>query len=456
MEKFFAYLLSVNLLLVLQVVYYRLLLARQRRFQWNRAYLLGGMVAALVLPLLHWEVVPPSLPDPSFIRTLPAIVIHPSQPVASPASTWTIWDVGVVLYGTGVAFFLGSLLIRNLAIVRLILSGQRIHHQGYTLVMGADDIGPASYFRFIFWNERCELDSQSAAVAMAHERCHSRELHSLDLLGVELMKTFCWFNPAAYLLRKDLRETHEYLADQAALQVAGLDGIKRLLLMRQFGARHLSIANHFYSPIKARIQMLTETTKRKALVQYLLIVPLAGLMVACTSFGHPVDERAAYVVADSPKVHTAGYTPMYYDLNDVLFQAEWAAKPRNTEPQGLVCLGAEPPVLSLDGDYKNLATKELPEDYPQILNHAKVSQMIGYPKEAEERKITGKVVVKALVSEEGRVIRYLILQEDYAPFREAVVAHIEDLRFRPGMKEGKVVKWWVVVPFLFGMSAEGC
>ena len=47
MEVYVKYFISLNILLLLQAVYYRLFLANQRRFQWNRVYLLGGMAVAM-------------------------------------------------------------------------------------------------------------------------------------------------------------------------------------------------------------------------------------------------------------------------------------------------------------------------------------------------------------------------------------------------------------------------
>ena len=82
METFVKYLISLNFLLLLQAVYYRLFLARQRRFQWNRIYLLGGMAVAMLLPLVQWRVVPPSLPSPNLIATLPDIVIGTTAPAS--------------------------------------------------------------------------------------------------------------------------------------------------------------------------------------------------------------------------------------------------------------------------------------------------------------------------------------------------------------------------------------
>ncbi len=82
MEKFAVYFLSVNLLLLFQALYFRLFLAKQRRFGWNRIYLLGGIAVALLLPAIRWEILPASLPETAFIRTIPEIVVGPAVEVS--------------------------------------------------------------------------------------------------------------------------------------------------------------------------------------------------------------------------------------------------------------------------------------------------------------------------------------------------------------------------------------
>ncbi len=482
MEAFIQYFLSVNLLLLLQAVYYRLFLAKQRRFVWNRIYLLGGLMVALLLPLMRWEIVPPSLPNPSFVQILPEIVIAaaaPAGPAASapelmpiymPVATQVAWtpsaiEIGLAVYLIGVLVAVLALLIRNLMVIRLIAKGQKTRQDGYTLVTTMQDIGPASYFRYIFWNAGISFDAQCAAVALAHERCHSRELHSLDLLAVELVKVFCWINPAIYMLRKDLRQTHEYLADQAALKVAGVDGIKRLLLTQQIGSHQLSFANSFYSHIKARIMVLTENSKRKTLLQYVCVLPLACLMAACTSLAHPMDAQPNAIVVDSPATIAAAVAntsaataateaaPGFFDLDDMLIRNQLPTVSGEPNAKGIVCLGRQPQVLNLD-TILSLDELENVANHPKLLNRDRVMKLIGYPKEAQDQKIKGKVVVKLLVDATGHVIRYQFLGENHALLRDAVQAHVKELLFQPGLEEGKPSEWWVIMPFPFGMP--GC
>ncbi len=492
MAAFIQYFIGVNLLLLLQAVYFRVFLARQRRFQWNRIYLVGGLGVALLLPLLRWEIVPPTLPNPSFVQALPEMVIDVapvpvvSQPSTVPALVATsipapaapAWspsalEIGLAIYLIGVTVALIALLWRNMMVIRLIANGRKSPQDGYTLVTTTQDIGPASYFRYIFWNAAHDLDPKCAAVALAHERCHSRQLHSLDLIALELLKAFCWINPAIYMLRRDLRQTHEYLADQAALPVAGVDGIKRLLLQQQLGTHELSITNSFYSHIKERIMVLSENSKRKTILQYLCVLPLAALMAGCTSFAHQTDGQTNSFVVDSPATTAANVaenaqsqdsadvgsqadaqaTAGFFDLDDMLIRNQLPPVSDNPSKKGIVCLGRQPQVLNLD-TILSIEELENVDNHPHLLNRDRVMKMIGLPVDAKGKAIKGKVVVKLLVDDTGRVIRHQYIGSNIAVLRDAVEAHVKELLFKPGLENGLPSEWWVIMPFNFGMP--GC
>lgn len=466
METYLPYFLSLNLLLILLAVYFRIFLAKQRKFQWNRFFLLGGMLAACLLPLNPWQIIPVSLPIPDSFEapisqpTILEVSIGAIQTESIPGTTpvlpaISLTEILLWIYGLGVLISLTTLLLRNAVLLTMIRKGQKTRQNGYTLVSTSQNTGPASYFRYILWPKEIDLDAQSAAVALTHEQCHSRQLHSLDLLAMEVLKAVCWINPAVYQLRKYLRQTHEFLADQAALKVAGAAGIKRLMLMRQMGARQLTIANYFHSPVKTRLVMLTESPRRNSLLPYLLTLPLSALMVACTSHAKPAHNRISVESATERAANSPAESfSSLYNLDNMFLKAQIPQYSGSTLDKGIVCLGEMPQILNLDTLYDPDASPEAIENQPKLLNRDLVAEMIGYPTEAAQDSIMEKVVVKVLVDENGRVIRHQFLGENHPALREAVENHLADLIFRPGKQNGKVDKWWVILPFNFGMG--GC
>ncbi|HEX3768886.1 MAG TPA: M56 family metallopeptidase, partial [Puia sp.] len=75
---------------------------------------------------------------------------------------------------------------------------------------------PFSFFKSIFWGEKMEMNSTEGRQILRHELFHVRNLHSLDITGMEIISILCWFNPFFYLISRELKLIHEYAADEYA------------------------------------------------------------------------------------------------------------------------------------------------------------------------------------------------------------------------------------------------
>ncbi|MEL6191455.1 MAG: TonB family protein [Bacteroidota bacterium] len=91
---------------------------------------------------------------------------------------------------------------------------------------------------------------------------------------------------------------------------------------------------------------------------------------------------------------------------------------------------------------------------PEPLNMGEVQMSIGYPKEAMDNNIQGVVVMRVLVGEEGEYIKHEVIQEESPILMEAINEQIENLKFNPGIKDGKSVSAWVNIPFNFKLLGE--
>ncbi len=117
--------------------------------------------------------------------------------------------------------------------------------------------------------------------------------HSFDLLVTDLAGCLQWFNPAMWLLRRELRAIHEYEADEAVLD-SGVDArqYQLLLIRKAAGGRWYSVANSFnHSKLKNRItMMLRKRSSRWAGAKVLFLLPLTLPLWAFA--------RTAYVFPD--------------------------------------------------------------------------------------------------------------------------------------------------------------
>ncbi len=99
-----------------------------------------------------------------------------------------------------------------------------------------------------------------------------------------------------------------------------------------------------------------------------------------------------------------------------------------------------PPIIS---DNIELDTPPVP------LNMREIRQTIGYPAQAIDKELEGKVVARILVSEKGEYIRHELVRSAHPILADAVSQHLPALSFSPAMKEGKALKFWVNIPFQF-------
>ena len=97
-----------------------------------------------------------------------------------------------------------------------------------------------------------------------------------------------WFNPTVWLLKRELRDIHEYQADKGVLS-QGIDATKYQLLLvkKAVGSSLYTLANSFnHSKIKKRItMMLKKKSNNWARLKLALLVPVG--LAALSAFAHP-------------------------------------------------------------------------------------------------------------------------------------------------------------------------
>ncbi len=246
----------------------------------------------MVTPLTEEDI----LSDHASAESVAAVQPSVSEAVETSHGVEIPWrQIGIVIYLAGVAAVIFVTVRSIVGLHRLMRRGrcERLD-DGTTLVRMDENVAPISWCRNIVISER-DLRENGAAI-LAHERAHVRLHHSLDLLLVDLAGAVQWFNPAMWLLRRDLRAIHEYEAD-AAVIASGVDArsYQLLLIRKAVGGRWYSIANSFnHSKLKNRItMMLREKSSRRTRARALLLLPLAGLALgafAKTVYVRPEDK----------------------------------------------------------------------------------------------------------------------------------------------------------------------
>ena len=299
MTEFLVYDAKVAVLVAVFYLFYRLLLAHETLHRLNRLVLLGTAVVSMVLPLCVITVHRTVLVPVTSMET-EETALAPSTMVAREAATEPVWPTVL-----GVVFFLGVALVllkTILSVVKvcILIHKSELHPQpdGITLAVCSQDLAPFSWMHYIVLSRR-DYDSPDAAI-LAHERAHIRLKHSWDVMLVDLLTAWQWFNPAMWQLRADLRSIHEFEADAAVLS-QGIDArqYQYLLVRKAMATGGYSVVNSIgHSTLKKRINMmLKHKSNAFSALKVLYVIPLvmAALAVnarSVTDFSY-VEEKVA-------------------------------------------------------------------------------------------------------------------------------------------------------------------
>ena len=231
-------------------IIYKAAMSNETMHRLNRVVLLGIVALSALLPLceikikeeVEVELVEYNnfyLPDAQSISTAEMVVaeVEPFDYLG------LLKSAAIGLFLLGVVFMLVRLAMSVFSVWRMIQSGRVEYLQDDVTLTVVDNLpSPFSYFGHIVVAESDLKENRD--LILAHELAHIRLRHSWDVLFVDLALCVWWFNPAMWLLRRELQSLHEYQADKAVLD-SGVDAktYQLLLIKRAVGARLHSIAN---------------------------------------------------------------------------------------------------------------------------------------------------------------------------------------------------------------------
>ena len=318
MTTFFLYLMKSVLCLALFYPFYMVLLSRETFHRFNRMALISILLASVVIPACritteepmllsqlyqrweHWltgqevetatavadvdwadvEFATMSLADDDTLAVAPAFSLGDFL-----SEHWG--DLLFLLYVAGILFLIGRHIASLVRLFGLLKRGemQRLDDGTCLYLHQQADIAPFSWMKYIVISEADYRENGRQIVA--HEQAHISNRHSWDLLLVEVCLLAQWFNPAAWLLRQELQNIHEYEADDTVLR-RGINAkeYQLLIIKKAVGARLYSLANSLnHSSLKKRLtMMMKEKSHPWARLKYLYVLPLAA--ISMVAFAH--------------------------------------------------------------------------------------------------------------------------------------------------------------------------
>ncbi|HEY1197085.1 M56 family metallopeptidase, partial [Flavobacterium sp.] len=301
MEAVFIFILKSGGLLTMFYFAYIILLRKETFFNSSRWFLLAGLITSVVLPFVVYTkviwITPAPLPAPEIVKTEIKNITTYNQHVVSyqPVNTlqyepqiteeenfeinWSF--VLMSIYGIGFAAFMIKFGL-DFYSLNSVLKGKKIEQQAdFKFIDVNENIAPFSYFGYIVYNSSLYTSAELENI-LEHEKVHSDQNHTVDVLISRIFCILFWFNPIVWLYKKAILQNLEFIADsEASKKIADKKAYQYTLLKITTHETCVAITNHFYqSLIKKRIVMLNKNQSNKRNYwKYCAVVPALGAFI---------------------------------------------------------------------------------------------------------------------------------------------------------------------------------
>ena len=473
MGAFFSYSLQSALCLAIFYLFYTVVLSRETFHRLNRCMLLFIMALSWIIPLFAG-----ALSFRTGVEVVPEMLVE--QPLATltaggaaaslDLSVWQSVFVPVfTLYLVGIAYCVLYQALSYLRLWRLLSKGKHAAlDNDIRLILHTDtSMAPFSWMKYIVLSE--DDYAEDGAAIIAHETAHIRLRHSWDLMAAHVFVILQWFNPFAWLLYRNLRNTHEYEADKSVLD-EGFEAqhYQLLLIKKAVGTRLYSMANGYNhsNNLKKRItMMLQKKSNAWARLKYALVLPLAATTVvafARPEISRPFDEISSVKVSyfaptaqpvEAKSVEKVVVPPRQEVATPVETVAETPPAPRETKAPAAK---PKPAPTTPEDTVVFMVVEQMPE-FPGGMSAMMkyLAQNIKYPVKAIEKKMEGRVVVSFVVSCDGSLRDFQVVRSVDPELDAEAIRVIKSMpNWKPGKQRGKNVSVKYTLPINFSLSAK--
>ena len=275
------YLFEAAIIISCFYFFYELFMKRDTWFGFNRFFLLFGVVFSLLVPLLDFSASVDLADSKNQFEFNEYLYIGNTvnnlkeQTIESVSHFNFIFFIYLLITG----LYLLRFVYQFYKIIKTIHANEIIHDKNKKIVLLNDNTAPFSFFNYIFISR----DDYGSRELLQHELVHAQQIHSIDVILLELILVFQWFNPFMYRYRRAFKEIHEYLADRGVMKV-NKDKIayQKIILGQIEKSFEVNLASHFnYSLTKNRIKMITRINSSKtAKLKLIFIIPFTVFLLS--------------------------------------------------------------------------------------------------------------------------------------------------------------------------------
>lgn len=423
MGTFAAYTFESGIYLLAGYLIYKWLLSAENQPAFNRLILLSIYAIAFMAPLLR-------VPGFANIGGVNPAAIVEAADIAVEVLPGTVPEwvrPCIVLYYAGIIVATLFTIISFIRLFAILRKGETHKTDSYSLILLRDTkFATFSWLRYIVMSRQDY--EEGGDTILLHERAHIRLHHWIDLMLSQLVIILLWYNPASWLMRSELRNVHEYQADDAVLK-SGADARQYQLLLtkKAVGQRFPSLANSLnHSKLKNRITMMCK--QKSSPTRRLRVLAIAPALLI------------AAVAVNNPSVASAIGAASSVSLS------EGKDNEKNPEAQIPSALGTfvqqQPDVMP-----------EYPGGMPEMFKF--LATNVNYPSAAANKGDQGRVVVRFIVNPSGKVIDLSVIKS-VSPELDAEAIRVASIMpdWTPAMKDGSPVSCAMVLPVNFKLQKE--
>jgi TonB family protein len=452
-------------------IIYALFLSRDTLYVRNRVFILFSVICSFVLPLITLNI--NEQKNIFYFGKMLSEIIVTGEASGKTRELAGIQRTGAVslilkIYFTGIILTGLKLIIDIISL--LVLIAQQKEKENHIICFTGYRTAGFSALGYVFINK--SLSSEEAQEIIKHEQNHLDQNHFLDILFMEIIQTFQWFNPSIYLFNRSLRAIHEYQADKGYLK-SGMPVMRyqSLLLNHVFRSGRFNMTNNFSNPslIKKRMIMMIKVPSGKlSNLKLVFVIPVAVLLLSVISAceknlrlsGTPKQQiLPESTVKQSIDINKS---PVYYEA-----KADETALPPPPPPPPLPVADKEQAKPS-DNSNEIIGEKSVPveEEAPKeifvvveempVFNGGDTALMkfinenVQYPASAKEKNITGRVIIRFAVMAKGNVDKISVLKGVDPDLDAEAIRVVKALpEWIPGKQGGKPVNVWYSVPISF-------
>lgn len=460
------FIIESGISLALLSLIYVMFLRKETFFKINRWFLLGSVLFSVVLPILKLRVFSPQplllneITVTPYRNMLEAITVYSRGFSGTVEQAVLSTTVLIYIYLAGVLIFFGRFMFRIVQLFLIIRKSRVQSAEGFKLVVLEKETSPYSFLKYVFVSESL-MQTKGYDKMVKHELEHVKQGHSLDVIILELLTVFQWFNPFMWMLNRAIRENHEFLADQAVLSDGVSRGEYKSLLLNQFIGGQLVIANNFnYSIIKKRIKMMSKIKSSKIAITKIAfgVLVAAALIVAFACEQKEsvenvqTDEQVVKVTIQDNKLKIDGTAADVEKLKSMFSKGSGFEVVTDSLGNTLLVKDVEIQTKSLNTDEEIFFIVEEMPEFPggEMALRQYIAGSVKYPDDAVKEGIQGKVYVTFVVSKDGSVVNAKIARGVNPSLDAEALRVVYSLpEWRPGKQRGQVVNVSYTIPINF-------